>query len=189
MRLFAIAICLSLLSGCSDDSSPGNPDGPSSGTEMGSGDTGSGDAGSDDVGGGDLSRDGFPSDAALDQASGPTFQDTCPPTSAPITSDTTLKSTTSAKNLGVLCSAGTPYAQVAALKLTKKTKVSLTVESSSSLTTLAVRPDCTTFKGCKAGDAKSGMTYEVERDAGTHYIFVGTNDPLAFKLDIKLLSP
>lgn len=127
----------------------------------------------------------------VDAATGaPAFSDTCPPTGAPVTADITLSGSTSAQNISLSCGGGgKPYAQAVTLKLTQKRKVQLKVTSSASLTTLGIWDNCSTFKGCKAGDAKSGMTYEVTRDAGTYMILVGTSAAATFSAEIKLLAP
>lgn len=156
--------------------------------------------------GGDMSfPDGPPVDSAgqldgqggqdtggqVDAATGaPAFSDTCPPAGAPVTADITLSGSTSAQNISLSCGGGgKPYAQAVTLKLTQQRKVQLKVTSSASLTTLGVWDNCSTFKGCKAGDATSGMTYEVTRDAGTYMILVGTSSATTFSAEIKLLAP
>lgn len=116
------------------------------------------------------------------------LEDTCPPTGPPVTADVTLSGTTSVKYPTSICSS-TPYAKVVALTLTQQRKVQLTVTSPASLTVLAVWDTCTTSKGCKAGEAKSGMVYEVTRDPGTYYIIAGTSSPNTLSLQIKLLAP
>jgi len=116
----------------------------------------------------------------------PVFEDSCPPTGVAVTGNITLAGTTKVAYPTSICSS-TPYAQVVALQLTQQHMVQLNVTSAATLTILAVWDDCTTFKGCKAGEAKTGMTYEVTRDPGTHYVIVGTNSPQSFSLEIKLL--
>lgn len=195
--MFAIALLLAAV-GCSDDDTgplpdtgvtadsfttadlnlsdaslsdgPARPDGPGPGTDG---------QGAQDQGG-----------QADSPAGAPAFQDDCPPTSAPVKADITLNGQTSAKKINLNCGGGgKPFGQAVALELTQKKKVQLTVTSNASLTSLGVWADCSTFKGCKAGDASSGMTYEVDRDPGTHYILVGTSTAASFTLEIKLLNP
>jgi hypothetical protein len=190
MRAAALLAALLLAVGCSDDSETPDPD-------TGVVDLQTGDMPwlaegiwYQDSGQGDLPLQG---DGTVQQdipAGSPTLQDTCPPSGAPITSDITLSGTTSAQNIAVSCSSGgNPYGQAVALHLSQQMKVQVTVTSDASLTILGVWPDCTTWTGCKAGDASSGMTYEVTRDAGTHYILVGTSSPTSFTLAVALVAP
>ena len=131
---------------------------------------------------------------------GPEPQDSCPPNTDELMGDEVITGSTSVNGIPlshllsnpqseVICFSGNrPYSQAISLKLSVRTRLSLTLTTGTPHGSDSVElreANCYYNFGCSQGI----WPYEVVKDPGTYVLVISTTLPKSYTLDIKYLSP